>query len=118
MDALAKQHNVTAIRNALLNLPQGFDAIYGDIINRIWDQAEPDKHLAKTTLAWVAYGRRPLSITELRCALSEDMEPSSLPDLEIIISACTGIVVVDEASQTVRFIREQLQHSCPAFKPV
>ena len=103
MDALAKQHNVTAIRDALLNLPQGFDDIYGDVINRIRDQAEPDKYLAETTLTWVAYGRRPLSITELCCALSK---PSSPPDLEIIVSACVGIIVVDEASQTVRFIRE------------
>ena len=106
MDALAKQHNVAAIRDALLNLPQEFDTIYGDIINRIRDQAEPDKYLAETTLAWVAYGCRPLSITELRCALSENSEPSSLPDLEIIVSACAGIIGVDEASQTVRFIRE------------
>jgi hypothetical protein len=106
MDALAKQHNVTAIRDALLNLPQGFDAIYHDIINRIRAQEEPDKHLAETTLAWVAYGQRPLSITELRCALSGNKEPSSLPDLEIIVSACAGIIVVDEGSQTVRFIRQ------------
>jgi hypothetical protein len=106
MDALAKQHNVTAIEDALHRLPHGFDAIYDDIVKRIEDQAEPDKHLAKTTLAWVAYGRRPLTITELRCALSGNEESSSLPDLEIIISACAGFIVVDEASQTVRSIRE------------
>ena len=106
MDALAKQHSVTAIRDALLHLPKGFDDIYGDVINRIRDQGEPDKHLAETTLTWIAYGHRPLSITELRCALSENKEPSSPPDLEIIVSACASIIVVDEASQTVRFIRE------------
>ena len=106
MDALAQQNNVAAIRDALINLPQGFDAIYGDIINRIRAQVEPDKHLAETTLAWVAYGRRPLLVTELYCALSENEEPSSRPNLEIIVSACAGIIAVDEASQTVRFIRK------------
>jgi hypothetical protein len=106
MDALAKQHNVTAIEDALHRLPHGFDAIYDDIVKRVEDQAEPDKHLAKTTLAWVAYGRRPLTITELRCALGENEESSSLPDLDIIVSACAGFIVVDEASQTVRSIRE------------
>jgi hypothetical protein len=106
MDALAKQHNVTAIKDVLHRLPHGFNAIYGDIVNRIEDQAEPDKYLAKTTLAWVAYGCRPLTVTELCCALSGNEESSSLPDLEIIISACAGFIVVDEASQTVRSIRE------------
>jgi hypothetical protein len=106
VDALVKQNNVAAIWDALLNLPQGFDAIYGGIIDRIRAQAEPNKHLAETTLAWVAYGHRLLSISELRCALSENDEPSSLPDLEIIVLACVGIIVVDEASQTVRFNRE------------
>ena len=88
MDTLAKQHNVPTIQDALLNLPQGFNTIYNDIINRIQVQAEPDKHLAETTLAWVAYGHRPLTITELHCALSENKEPSSLPDLEVIVLAC------------------------------
>jgi hypothetical protein len=111
MDMLASKHSADAIRDALLNPPEGFDAVYDDVINRIRGQTQVDKHLAENALRWVAYTRRPLSITELRYALTvpqraKDVEPAALPDMAIVLSVCAGMLAVDEVGKSVRLIRK------------
>jgi hypothetical protein len=109
MDMLASQNTVKGIQDALCNVPQGFDSAYDNAINRIRGQTEADKQLAENALSWVAYARRPLSATELCYALSisdPNLEPSALPEIDIVISVCAGMLRVDEASQVVRLLRE------------
>jgi hypothetical protein len=111
MDMLASQNNVDAIWEALRNPPQGFSAIYDDVMDRIRRQTELDKNLAENAIYWVAYACRPLSMTEFRYALAiskqgEGTEPSALPDMDIVLSVCAGILTVDEDEKSVRLIRQ------------
>jgi len=121
LDMLASRNNVKAIRDALLTPLQGFDGMYDDVIHRIRRQVEANKHLAEKALSWVAYAHRPLSAIELRHALclpqQDEVDPSALPDMEIVISVCLGMLTVDQTSQVVRLMRKRLWCS-PDIKPL
>lgn len=58
--------------------------------------------------------RRPLSLLELRHALAietdePDMDEDNLPDADDILSACAGLVVVDEQSTIIRLVHHATQ---------
>lgn len=71
---------------------------------------EPDlKALATQVLAWITCARRPLSILELQHALavrpsSEEFDDEYLPDIEMMMSACAGLVTTDEKSGIIRLV--------------
>jgi hypothetical protein len=75
------------------------ERIEGHIIDR--------QELAKQALSWITCSKRQLSTAELLNALAVELGESefhddNLPDLDDVISACLGLVTVDEQSNTVR----------------
>jgi hypothetical protein len=109
MDVLARQHTPKDVLDTLSNPSKELNELYGDTINRISD--DHDKELALKALSWVAYASRPLSATELLYALSKPCEDGqwrrdALPDLDIVLSICEGLLIMDEDRKVVRLIRE------------
>jgi hypothetical protein len=111
MDSIAEKFTRKAVRRALEELPRELDATYDDVIHRMELQSREHVVIAKKVLCWVAFALRPLSITELKHALAIepgmcDIEDGDLPDDEMMISACVGLVTVESDTKTVRLVRK------------
>ena len=112
--SLAKKNNKKDVRLALQRLPEKLDDTYADAIARIFSQDEEDVQLAKRTLMWISWAKRPLSIIELRHALAiepgaKELDPESLPDEDVIVDACSGLVTIDRESETIRLVHYTTQ---------
>ena len=111
LDALGTKNNRRAIYDALKSLPRGYDATYQEAMQRIQAQNEDDRQLAKEVLSWISYAMRPLSVTELQNALAvqpgdSDLQADALPDEEILLSVCAGLISIERESDTVQLVRK------------
>ena len=109
MDVLVNKNNRKAIYTALKNLHKGIEDTYEEALERVQNQNQDDRELANKTLLWISFALRPLSITELQHALavektSTKTELDALPDENVIINVCAGLIIVDENSN-VRLVR-------------
>ncbi|KAJ7444177.1 ankyrin repeat domain-containing protein [Mycena latifolia] len=114
IESLATKNTVKAVREALQHLPKDLQHTYDDAMERINHQTEEDRQLGMLALTWVANAKRPLSVAELREALSIEPESSfldmdNLLDVDIILSACAGLIIVEEAVSVVRLIHYTTQ---------
>ncbi|KAF7346004.1 ANK-REP-REGION domain-containing protein [Mycena venus] len=112
--SLTSKHNIAAVRDALANLSSHLDNAYDDIITRINQQSEDDKRLAWRTLSWVVHAKRPLQPSRLKAALAVevgaiDLNPERQTDMDIILSVCAGLVVIDQEDDKVRLIHYTTQ---------
>lgn len=115
IESLATKNTVKAVRQALQHLPTDLNRTYDDAMDRINHQNEDDKHLARMVLIWVSKAKRPLSVAELREALAIEpdataLDADNLLDIDIILSVCAGLVIVDEAMSVVRLIHYTAQN--------
>ena len=102
-------------RSILEIVPGDVEATYEGILNTINKKPRPQRELARRTLIWTAYARRPLQIDELAYILAiemdtksqEDLEPS-IPTKEIILDACSNLISVDQ-DRVVRFAQFSAQ---------
>lgn len=104
LDSLIGKRAPRAIRTALKTLPTGsnaYDRAYKEATERIEGQVQDQKELAKQVLSWATCAIRPLTTVELQHALA--VEPSdtelgeeNLVEVEDMVSACAGLVTVDE----------------------
>ena len=63
---------------------------------------------------WIAYGRRPLHVDELRHALAIqigdlEFDEDNIPSSKIIVESCSGLVTIDHVSLSVRLVHYTLQ---------
>jgi hypothetical protein len=110
LDSLVSKNNADAIRDALQHPPERLEDLYEDAMTRIHEQSPDDRELALGVLAWISFVVRPLLIEELQHALAvkrgdTHMRFGALPDEEIMISACVGLVVTDAESGVIRLVR-------------
>ncbi|KAJ7252326.1 ankyrin repeat-containing domain protein [Mycena rebaudengoi] len=108
------RQNVAAVRDALMSLPSDLNATYDDIVDRINRQNEDDKQLAWRTLSWLTNAKRPMRPPQLREALAIQpgataLDSDGVTDMDIILSVCAGLVVVDEVDDKVGFIHYTTQ---------
>ncbi|KAJ7444028.1 ankyrin repeat-containing domain protein [Mycena latifolia] len=108
-ESLATKNTVKAVREALQHLPKNLNHTYEEAMNRIKNQNEDDRQLALQALTWVAYAKRPLSVAELREALAIEPDATTLDvdnllDINIVLSVCAGLIIVDEVMSVVRLI--------------
>ncbi|KAI9742546.1 MAG: hypothetical protein M1818_003686 [Claussenomyces sp. TS43310] len=108
VDALKK---VRKIMNTLLTEVHAF---YTDAIMRIEDQPEESSQLAKRAISFIFSARRPLNVEELRHALAveaedTELDEAALPETEILLSVCAGLVGIDEKSGTAGLVHYTLQ---------
>jgi len=114
VDALAQKHNRKAIRTALPNLPHALDGTYDEAMNRIHGQNKEDTELAQRVLSWLSFALRPLTVVEMKHAISVQPDQASIDeddliDEEILLSVCAGLVVIDQESKVIRLIHYTTQ---------
>ncbi|KAH0536092.1 hypothetical protein FGG08_006997, partial [Glutinoglossum americanum] len=90
------------------------DSAYEQAMKRIEGQMGDQPVLAKQVLAWITCAKRALTTSELQHALGVEIGTSrfdeeNLPELEDIVSACAGLVTVDEESDIIRLVHYTTQ---------
>jgi ankyrin repeat protein len=102
------------------------DDAYSEAIKRIEGQLAEDCSLARRALSWITYARRLLTTKELCHALAiepgdKTLNNDNVNDVEDIISACAGLVTVDEESNIIRLVhyttQEYFEHVCLEWNP-
>ena len=117
VDSLLDKRTIKDVKTSLENLTKGaaaLDVAYTDALQRIEGQLEGDRELARRVLSWITFAKRPLTTTEICCALAvepeeAEIDPDSVPDSEDIVSVCAGLVVVDQESAIIRLVHYTTQ---------
>ncbi|KAJ7266737.1 hypothetical protein C8J57DRAFT_376911 [Mycena rebaudengoi] len=114
IDSLTIKNNVKAVREALKSLPTDLERTYNEAMDRIEAQGQDNRTIAKRVLIWIANTKRPLSVAELQEAIAiepgtKTLDQDGLLDPDILLSVCAGLVVINHADGTVRFIHYTTQ---------
>jgi ankyrin repeat protein len=114
MNALQSEVTEGDLRDALGNLAKGenkLEKAYEQTMDRVQNQDDSPKRLAIQTLAWIFHARRPLTITELLHAMAvrpakSTLDESYIPNVEVLLSVCAGLVRLDEKTKVVDLIHK------------
>jgi hypothetical protein len=100
---------------ALESLPEDLNTAYDDVMDRIVEK-DPEKN-AFAVLSWIYRARRPLTMNELREALSispgqKTFNEVLLPDAQQLIEICEGLVICipDGTVQFAHFTVQEYLH--------
>ncbi|KAJ7847153.1 ankyrin repeat-containing domain protein [Mycena olivaceomarginata] len=109
IDPLMTEHSAGDVEDALMNLSSGLDDTYAGIVDRINTEPAHDKQLAWRTIFWVLNAKTPLQRSRLLEALSvrpgsTSPNPNRQPKMDIVLSVCAGLVVIDEKDDKVHLI--------------
>lgn len=96
---------------------------YDQAIERINGQEPGFRKLAIDALSWISCARRPLTTVELQEALAIELdEPildkDNIPDIDDIVSACAGLVTIDEETEIIRLVHYTTQEYVMRTKDV
>jgi ankyrin repeat protein len=83
-------------------------------MKRIESQDANSKELAKQALSWIISAKKPLTTSELQHALAVEADEPQLDEenlchVEDVVSACAGLVTVDEQSDIIRLVHRTTQ---------
>ena len=113
MDEISNKTKPRHIEDALKELPQGLTENYDRTIHRIKSQGSDCWNLAQKVLLWLSNALEPLSIGALQEAVAVEPGMNSmgirdLDDIESLISACAGLVVLEGEKEmsTPRLVRK------------
>ncbi|GAB1312705.1 hypothetical protein MFIFM68171_02915 [Madurella fahalii] len=109
MDFVARKNNRRDIRRSLGHLPRQLSDVYEAALSRIANQNREDAELAEQLPSWIVCAQRPLTRVEVQHALAVEpadmlLDEEGIPDNEILIAACAGLVTVDRESSIVRLV--------------
>ncbi|KAJ6563577.1 hypothetical protein DFH09DRAFT_1476179 [Mycena vulgaris] len=112
--SLTERHTVKAVREALKNMPSDLQNTYDEVMARINQQSDDDRKLALSALSWISNAKRFLRVPELREALAVEpgttaLDPDNLLDMDIVLSVCAGLIIVDQVDGIVRLIHYTTQ---------
>ncbi|KAF8182771.1 ankyrin repeat-containing domain protein [Mycena galopus ATCC 62051] len=115
MESLSTKSTIKTAREALNNLPVDLDRSYDAAMSRIADQNEDDKKMAYSALIWIANAKKLLTIPQLQEALAIDpgskyLDHDDLVDIDTILTACAGLIIIDENLYVVRPVHYTVQH--------
>ena len=123
MDAILGETTAYNRRQKLRAMTEGLDLkeVYGATLERIKEQGGGKARLGMAALMWVSHSERLLQLDELFHALaveigSTDLNPNKIPSVEILMSCCLGLLVVDQEALAVRLVHFTLQEhlsTCP-----
>jgi ankyrin repeat protein len=113
MDSVAKKNNRRDVHRSLASFPQKLNDTYDEVMRRISSQSQEDIDLAERLLEWVVCAKRPLKLIEVQHALAVeegdvDLDEDGIPDEDLMVFACAGLVTVDLDS-TVRLVHRTAQ---------
>ena len=105
MDEISNKTKPRDIQDALEKPPQGLNDTYDRTIDRIKSQGSECWNLARKVLLWLSNALKPLSLGALQEAVAVETGMTSmgirdLDDIESLISACAGLVVLDGGKET------------------
>jgi ankyrin repeat protein len=117
LDSIVGKRSVKAVRTVLGKLATGSEAyksVYEDAMERIEGQVADMAELAKQTLALITCVRRPLSTSGLQQALAveinePDLDPDNFPDMDDVVSACAGLVTINEGNKIIGLVHYTTQ---------
>jgi hypothetical protein len=117
MDSLMSKSTRGDIKPTLRNLPKGMkglDVTYEQAMKQIDGQEEGFRELTKKVLSWVICAKRPLTTTELQYALAVrvgmmELDGDFVPEVEVLLSVCARLVVVDGKSKVIRLVHYTAQ---------
>ena len=92
------------------NLGQAFE----NMMRRIENEPHNRRQVATQALKWVSHARRPLKVDELCHALAtklgdRELDQDDLIPPRSIIECCSGLIVLDDESSTVRLVHYTLK---------
>ena len=116
MTLLSGQVSRNKIRQALEKLPDKLNDAYDTIMDRIGKQDEQRKMIATTVLMWITYAKERLNVEQLLHSILMNLEPEiedidadDLIDVELLLSSCLGLVVLNEEDGIVRLVHYTTQ---------
>ena len=117
MDSLRDKTSAKSVKKALENLPEGADCLdlaYDGALQRVENQRDGFRLLAKQLLGWVTYSARLMTVTEIQHALAiepgtSELDEENLSDVDEIAGFCAGLVIVDEGTQCIRLVHYTTQ---------
>ncbi|PHH58834.1 hypothetical protein CDD82_2702 [Ophiocordyceps australis] len=113
VESLSRKINRKQVRACLSNIPPTLDATYEQALSRIRSQAVDDAALADSVIFWVFCARTRLTVVQLQhmyaMATREAGETDEadapaddeLPDGDVMLGVCGGLIVVDPRSALV-----------------
>jgi hypothetical protein len=113
MESLLGEPTIGDLEIALMNLPcgeTGLNDTYMQAVERIGNQSKGLRDLARRTLSWLTYSKRGLSLPEIQHALAvrtgvTGLDEKFITDAATIGSICAGLIIVDQKSGIIDFIR-------------
>jgi ankyrin repeat protein len=113
LDKLRKPKVISTLEKLSKGL-EALDKAYNEAITRIDEQPAEHRLLAWRALSWITYAQRPLTTRELCLAVSIEPSNKALIDedayvVEDIVSACAGLVAVDQESTIIRLVHATTQ---------
>ncbi|RSL80077.1 hypothetical protein CEP51_006860 [Fusarium floridanum] len=93
---------------------QALDYAYQQAMERINNQKPGLREIALQVLAWITCAKRPLTQLELQYALAVELDTlqldeENLPDIQGTVSACCGLVTIDNESNIIRLVHYTTQ---------
>ncbi|KAF7344738.1 ANK-REP-REGION domain-containing protein [Mycena venus] len=122
LESLTAKPTIKAVREGLRHLPKDLNDTYDIVMQRIDSQNEEDRKVAGSALTWVANAKRPLTVDELRTALAielntRQLDKDNLMNIELILAACAGLVIMDEQRSVVRLVHYTTQEYLDSIQP-
>ena len=102
-------------RKALETLPTDLYDTFQGIITQIQEYPNTAKaELGMQVLMWLHFAYRPLQRAELQHALAVEkglmeFDSANIPPRKVLLDSCLGLVMVDKATMTVRFVHFTLE---------
>ena len=100
------------IKKVLENIPDDLDSTYERILDKIDTKSSPQREQALKAFLFIAYAREPVSIDVLALALAVQDDKQDLDSLrsldltgEKILSACDGLLSIDNTDSDIRRVR-------------
>jgi hypothetical protein len=120
------QTTISKRRKALSTMPTRLETAFESTISRIKNQISERFTQAMDVLKWTFLTQRPLTVIELRHALSVMIDPSKMqpgklplaydeslhwdnfPSEKSLLDWCLGLIIIDEETSTVRLVHKSL----------
>jgi hypothetical protein len=116
MRLLSGQVSRRKVKLALEKLPEKLGDAYNEVWERIFDQNEDRQTIARTALTWITYAKERLTVDMLLRAIALSLEPDiarieeeDLIDVELLLSSCVGLVILNEEDGVIRLVHYTTQ---------
>lgn len=111
MTLLSGHVNRCRVTAALNKLPEKLGDAYDEVWDRIFSQDEDRQTIARAALTWITYAKERLTADMLLRAIALSLEPDmeriedeDLIDVELLLSSCVGLVILNQDDGIIRLV--------------